>query len=724
MFLFLSSFCLVLFVCYWFFLGENGKKVIIPEGTKKVPVVNGALPFVGHGLSFSKDILGFIRSCYQRYGGVFRLKIFRTDMIVVCDRSLCKEFFKAKENNMSLYDALDRLYFGEAFSDDKNMLPLIIRMVKSSITIRFDEFSEKIMKQANKMALRIKEKCSITKDAQNMHNIAEEMIRFVAFTSASCFISMDITNEFYSYLVKFTNLLNRIVVLTYFFPKSFLRAILNPFLRKYRKGMTRLLFNEIESYRKDPTKQDSLVFRRGVDYIDSDTGKRLTNQQIADIVVCLLYVSSENTALGLSATLVDLAMNPEWWEKVQKASEFYLKRGDIPGLFNDETIHAVVMESARINTHVFPLNRKPLHSSMTLGEWYVGDAECVGLCEPLLLMEESCTQGIFKNSKLYNPSRFLEEKEKFDPFSVTTWGAGVHLCPGKMFAIYEIKAAVALMTNMFERFHIPKEHLGPMDYFSPSAFAERKVKVHLTPLSNPVILNLNAEQEGKTLINENGDKVKIEFLPSQGALLLRNYLSREKQKELYKYTISLASKESEEIKSIQNAPTHRANPITFHNLVYTRKSNCTEEPVEWYKWAMNLVTILHNHNIFLLPEHFHANSLYAQLFSEKATMAIHKDQYVNWGISISIGAATHFTFGKEKLTLFSGDVLIADFSKVDHSVDKIIPDSQPGWFIENEEEGIETFGRARCSIQIRDISHCDQHPSMSQEEFIKMLDSY
>ncbi len=36
----------------------------------------GGLPIVGHGISFSKDIIGFVKKCYQEYGKVFQLKIF------------------------------------------------------------------------------------------------------------------------------------------------------------------------------------------------------------------------------------------------------------------------------------------------------------------------------------------------------------------------------------------------------------------------------------------------------------------------------------------------------------------------------------------------------------------------------------------------------------------------------------------------------------------------
>lgn len=721
--IFFTSFCLI--IAYYFFKSRLRRFWIKPPtGSKRVPVVDGALPFVGHGFSFSKDIVGYIKQCQKRYGDVFRLKIFRTDMIVVCDRALCKEFFAAKEQDMSLYGALDRLYFGNAFSDDPNSLPLIIKMVKSSITIKFDEFAKKILDQATTMVARIRKKSADVDESRNMHDIAEEMIRFVAFTSASCFIGLDLSEDFYLALQQFTHLLNKIVVLTYFFPKWLLCLVLGPTLSNYRKKMTKLLEPEIETYRQDKFKQDSLIFRKGVDYVDSETGGRgtkLSNQQIADIVVCLLYVSSENTALGLSACLVDLAMHPNWWSRVKESTAEHLKNGSVTGLFNDRILNAAVMESARINTHIFPLNRKPLHENMTLGEWFVGDAECIGLCEPMLLTDPVCSRGFFKDAEKYDPSRFLEGGEKTDPHSLTTWGAGVHLCPGKGFAVYEIKAAVALMINGFEKFEIPKDHLGELDYFSPSAFAERRVRVILRPLPKPITFaQFGANEKTISLTTARGKKIHVEHL-DQGGWLLKGLLSRDEQIDFYEYTTSI-SKDSTEAREIRDFDKPRAIALTYHNLVYTGKSNCSV-PEKWYHWADELFSLLQeNRRQLKMPKvSFKANSLYAQLFSLEATMAKHKDEYVNWGISISLGASAKFSFGNTSLTLNSGDVLIADFSQIEHAVDNILSDTQPAWFTD---EIVSTFNKARCSIQIRDLTTCNETPNMTQDQFEKMLDTF
>ena len=54
-------------------------------------------------------------------------------------------------------------------------------------------------------------------------------------------------------------------------------------------------------------------------------------------------------------------------------------------------------------------------------------------------------EKVFPRSKFYDPSRYDTNDSLKDPNILMTWGAGIHLCPGKMFAIYEIKIAVALL---------------------------------------------------------------------------------------------------------------------------------------------------------------------------------------------------------------------------------------------------------------------------------------
>lgn len=101
------------------------------KGGREIPMVEGCWPIVGHGITFGKDMAGFMRRAQAKYGNIFKIKIFRITMVIMCDREFAPEFFAAKEEEMSLYGMLERLYFDEAFSCVKlpfrKMVEIMIR---------------------------------------------------------------------------------------------------------------------------------------------------------------------------------------------------------------------------------------------------------------------------------------------------------------------------------------------------------------------------------------------------------------------------------------------------------------------------------------------------------------------------------------------------------------------------------------------------------------------
>ena len=151
-----------------------------------------------------------------------------------------------------------------------------------------------------------------------------------------------------------------------------------------------------------------------------------------------------------------------------------MNENDYRSLFNSAILEAVAMESARTNNHMFALNRKP-KGKTTIGGYDISDVDTVAVCGPML-MNFDCSK--FKDSLSWNPGRFIgPNAENKGPMDVVTWGAGTHTCPGKKFALYEIKAALALLSIKFEQPTITS--LGKMNYFSPSAFAERPVQAQM-----------------------------------------------------------------------------------------------------------------------------------------------------------------------------------------------------------------------------------------------------
>lgn len=696
----LVSIILILFVYKIFFK----KSQEIPTDYKIVPVVKGAVPFFGHGLKFQKDIVGFIRQAYKENGGIFRIKIFLTDMIVVCDRNLIKEYFRAKEKDFSLYDVLERLFFADGFFDNPKDFPAAINIIKRTVKTTPDIFIPKIRDEAEKMILRMKNRVNNGKI-----NLTTEMMRFVARTSARCFIGVDMSEEFMSHLMTFTDHLNKIVVLTYFLPKNILKKTLGTYwLDPYRKKMTSMLNDIINKYREDKSYDESMIIRTAVDYVDEKNGTQLTNEQIGNIIVCLLYVSSENTALGLLSSVVELSKSPKYWNIVRTKAIQYFKNNDIKGLINCPEIRACVMEAARLNTHIFALHRRPIKPNSFLGEYFVGNVDSIALCEPMLMCFD-CAGDKFLNADQYNPGRFIpdttkpkQRTEPMDSHSVMTWGSGEHLCPGKFFAIYEITVGMSLMPKEFRRFIVDSNEYDTKDYFSPSAFSERKVHVQLVPIEYH---NIDDPITNTTFTVE---ILRDRTTTKPIGWIINNFLDVPTQEQLVEYTLDL-SKNSIEHQEINKYP-GKPFPITYYNLVYTGTSNC-EKPIKWLELATKIWKLMQHSNLEFPTNDMEFDSVYAQLYSDDNKMNLHKDEHVDWGISVNIGNNTEFAFDGTMITLKSGDIIIADFSKVLHGVDSIEPNTSP---LKGN-----ILNRTRMSVQIRKNQKMSN--LMSMDEFKSMI---
>jgi len=701
--------CIILYLLWSYFKSSFER---IPAGLKRVPKVRGSLPFVGHGIEFSKDIIGTVKKWQKQYGNIFQVKIFRTNMVIITDRKLLDEFFRARETDISLYKTLNRLFFGYAFSNDENFLSTIIGIVKSTIRINYGEFIPKIESEANRMIAEMKKL-----DNQNII-ISDIMMKFIARTSAQCFLCLDLTDKFYDELMTFSHILNKIVVLTYFLPKWALLIFINPFLKIYRNKMISQLKPLIQIYRSNPKFKDSMIIRSAVDYVSETSGIRLTDDQIGGILVCLLYVSTENTALGLSATITDLAINADYWEKLRSESRAYLVNNDFKNLVKTcELVEACFNESARMNTHVFPLNRYPINKQMKLGEYFVGNVESIGLCAPLLMCDDLAAD-IYSDPKKYRPERFLgEHKESVRNLDLLSFGALTHLCPGRQFAKLEIKIATALIVNTFEPFELG--NVPPNNYFSPSAFAERRVEAKLHLRSEP-IEPIESFESINRMSNNTATIGGHTIIKLKNGWLIKEYFSVPEQINIYKYLVDLSAQSIEQNEMTQTDPKY-AHPLTYYNLVYTNGSNCVE-PVEMFDIGRKIWDTLTKNRSeldFDGSDVFEPNSLYAAMFTELSTMSAHKDEGCDWGISISLGAATKFKYGDHQLMIESGDVLVGDFSNVEHAVIKVTKDI-PEWF-GGDYDDINTFDKSRISIQIRNVKH-NQNP-ITMKQFKDMLGS-
>jgi cytochrome P450 len=575
-----------------------------------------------------------------------------------------------------MYKSLDRLYFNNGFSDTDDMLQHMIPVITKSVRTNVQAFQPKIIREACATIERLREKARKESELE----LSSEMSRFVIRTSAASFMNIELNEEFLQVLIPFNKLLNKIIVLTYFVPIRLLDWYYKPALSRMRHKMFDTLLPVIREYRNDQNKTDSKVIRTAIDYRDDRIGS-LTDEQVAETLICMLYVSSENTALALTNTLLDLFQHPDEFLKVRDVSEPLLRQADVRGLFEHSVLHNVCMESARLNTQIYSINRKPESEDQTIGDYRVGHVDTVALCPPVL-MKGSKSQGKYNDPEKYYPDRF-SEGEADDSESIVTWGGGAHKCPGQTFALLEIKAAVALISVAFDA-NIDPDKVTPPNYFAPAALVDRSGPVKLTSRNT----TLDITKRISTVEHDGETKIALR-LPESG-VLVRSALTNRQQEEMYDQLLQL-SEDSMEHKEIQHIPSHVPYPVTYHRWIRSETSNC-EEPSDLISFAnsfqiSDLVGTYARRNF---------NCMYAYVFSDLFPK-IERNGFGEWSMLIDLGASCTYSYNGTEVTLRSGDILMVDFSKVDCGPVRSVPNSEPNWW---SSEKRRTFDRSGCCVQV------------------------
>jgi len=109
------------------------------------------------------------------------------------------------------------------------------------------------------------------------------------------------------------------------------------------------------------------------------------------------------------------------------------------------------------------------------------------------------------------------------------------------------------------------------------------------------------------------------------------------------------------------------------------------------------------------PDNYNPDSLISLLYPHNGTLHSHQDGVAGWVLGLTIGDSILFSFGtatkgshndgQMQVRLDSGDIILFNGQKLFHSVDKVIPDTAPGFWIDKT---VDTKGFARFNLQFRE----------------------
>jgi len=202
---------------------------------------------------------------------------------------------------------------------------------------------------------------------------------------------------------------------------------------KGRQTITDFIFRNIPKRRKNPGKD---IFSQ-LCVLTDDDGKRLTDGEIRDQILFVLFAAHDTTTSTLCSLLYAIASNPKWQEELREEIS-NLDKDHLE--FDDLTLMEKTSWSIKETIRMYP----PLG---VMPRFTLEDVEFNGYTIPansqvmISAVFSHYDEEYWSNPRQFDPRRFSPERaeDKKDFFQYIPFGGGAHKCLGMHFAETQIK---------------------------------------------------------------------------------------------------------------------------------------------------------------------------------------------------------------------------------------------------------------------------------------------
>mmetsp|Transcript_14022 Transcript_14022/g.35280 ORF Transcript_14022/g.35280 Transcript_14022/m.35280 type:complete len:493 (+) Transcript_14022:34-1512(+) len=463
---------------HWW-LAAAPKKKSSDDGLEEIPMAPGAIPLLGHALSYRKDPPGFLVNTRKACGPVFQLNLAGKKMILVCGPDQQRQLATQPESILSLRKAVGAIGFEQTlgYKNVHTGTQLHKGIVKAIWNSPEGNGPADAQLQTWKTCIQDAMELEVgnTNDKVDFLHFTRRVILratievFVGKSFLRDWKTYDFMKEFMDFQDTLEDVTAKVVVV----PRPLaLVGMLWP-LQKRREKMQLVMQERLEQVLKE-SKEDIGFWLKEVLAQDIPTA------DIAEYIVGLLFAGHKNPAIGAAqsylllrehgskpvqakcqadAEVLVASSNPKW-------SEF---KSALP------TLHRACLESLRLTAHSIGGVRaaqKDLTVSVKKTIYRIPKESSVAFAHITSSLDSDLwgeKAGVFDSDL----QRYSDESYH-DDYKFTTFSHGVHKCPGRELAMIHLKLTVALLLTEYDV--VLPESIPPLD-FERATLAQRHAPV-------------------------------------------------------------------------------------------------------------------------------------------------------------------------------------------------------------------------------------------------------
>ena len=412
--------------------------------------VHSYIPLIGFGLRLAKDPIDFVRSFYMKYGKTFVISM-------------------ASKRWVYMYDEqtyLTKVLKSSELSIEEFLVDFTVAGLNTSRQCVANEDIQQIQlkqyhhylvgKELEVLNKRVHDslKRSISNDAKSMQNDRTKVVNFFDFFGelmlyAGCegLFGKTFTDEQRNATPNFYRLF-----------EDFDESIrLNVFCIPFRTLLHKSLYDNRRTFikrfysLKRNNGESNLIHAREELYRSDQYKHLFTEYDIAALQAAFLWAAVANTAPMGCWSLMDLFLHPEAFAAVKRELEENIPASSAASVYDKETLAKLkILESCIHDTIRRVSNGISTRQAMTNTTIECSDKSKIGLRKGDMLIYPTFLKhfdpDLFgPNPYEYQYDRYVKRPHHSKVPSVMLFGCGPHTCPGRYWAINEIKIYVALV---------------------------------------------------------------------------------------------------------------------------------------------------------------------------------------------------------------------------------------------------------------------------------------
>lgn len=414
------------------------------------PLYKASVPYLGHIISFGKDILGFLTVVKKQLGGVFTINIFGNRVTIVADPKLHAAFFTPRNEILSPREVYAFMVpvFGEGVGYGASYARMReqLNFLAEELTItKFQNFCPAIQHEVRSFVA-----AKWTGETGTI-NLLEDMSTMIINTACQCLFGEDLRKRIdaarFSYLL--AEMEASLIPAAVFLPVLLRLPTSNVArCRNARAELQEMLGKIVQSRQQDDMKSkddsqtsDLLAGLMSAVYRD---GTPMSLHEVCGMIVAAMFAGQHTSTITATWTLLHL-MQPENKKHLDtiraEFSEFSEKLSYQNVMEEMPFAEMCARESIRRDPPLVMLMRKVMQDTK-VGDYVVPKGDIIA-CSPLLSHHDEVA---FPNPRKWDPER----NHKIIDGAFIGFGAGVHKCMGEKFGLLQVKTILATVLTEFD----------------------------------------------------------------------------------------------------------------------------------------------------------------------------------------------------------------------------------------------------------------------------------